>query len=176
MGCSRGDEGRRTEHGFSLIETIIALGVLAVVAAGVLPLGVIATKSTENHGHLMARSTEYAQDKLEQLLALTWGDALTDTRTFPAAALGGSGLAVGGTTNTAAPVAAYVDYLDINGNTLPSGGAAPADWFYMRVWQVTSPRANLKQVTVVARVKASALGGPGRVPQSTVSALKTFPF
>jgi len=46
----------------------------------------------------------------------------------------------------------------------------------MRAWQVTSPRANLKQVTVVARVRASALGGPGRVPQSTVSALKTFPF
>jgi hypothetical protein len=79
--------------------------------------------------------------------------------------------------NTAAPVAAYVDYLDINGNTLPSvGGAAPANWFYMRVWQVTSPRFQLKQVTVVTRVKASALGGPGRVPQSTVSALKTFPF
>ena len=177
LRCLRRDEARRAESGFSLIETIIALGVLAVVAAGVLPLGVIATKSTENQGHLMARSTEYAQDKLEQLLALSWGDALTDTRTFPAAALGGSGLAVGGTTNTAAPVAAYVDYLDINGNTLPSvGGAAPASWFYMRVWRVTLPRANLKQVTVVAKVRASALGGPGRVPQSTVSALKTFPF
>ncbi len=177
MHGSPGNDRRRTEGGFSLIETVLALGVLAVVAAGVLPLGLIATKTTENQGHLMARSTEYAQDKLEQLLALAYGDSITDTRVFPAAAAGGSGLAIGGSTNTAAPVAAYVDYLDINGNVLAgAGGAAPADWFYMRAWQVTSPRANLKQVTIVASVKASALGGPGRVPQSTVSALKTFPF
>ena len=166
----------KTENGFSLIETVIALGVLAVVAAGILPLGIIATKTTENQGHLTARSTEYAQDKLEQLLALAYGDSISDTRVFPAAANGGSGLTVGGSTNTAAPVAAYVDYLDINGNVLAAAGGAPANWFYMRAWQVTSPRANLKQVTVIAIVKVSALGGPGRIPQSTVSALKTFPF
>lgn len=167
---------RRNEHGFSLIETTIALGILAVVAVGILPMGIIATKTTENQGHLMARSTEYAQDKLEQLLALAYGDAITDTRVFPAAALGGSGLAIGGSLDTSAPVAAYVDYLDVNGNVLAAGGGAPANWYYMRVWQVTLPRANLKQVTVVARVKVSALGGPGRIPESRVSALKTFPF
>jgi len=169
---------RFTSHqGFSLIETMIALGILAVVAAGVLPLGIIATKATENQGHLMARSTEYAQDKLEQLLALAWGDVLTDTRVFPAAATGGSGLDIGGSTNTAAPVAKYVDYLDVNGNVLASaGGAAPANWYYMRAWRISSPRANLKQVSVVARVKASALGGPGKIPESRVTALKTFPF
>jgi prepilin-type N-terminal cleavage/methylation domain-containing protein len=168
---------RQGERGFSLIETVIALGVLAVIAAGVLPLGVMATTTTENQGHLMARCTEYAQDKMEQLLALAWGDSISDTRVFPAAANGGSGLAIGGTTNTAAPVAAYVDYLDINGNLLVSAnGAPPADWFYERAWQVTSPRANLKQVSVRATVRAAALGGSGRMPTSTVAALKTFPF
>ena len=117
----------RTENGFSLIETVIAVGVLAVVAAGILPLGIIATKTTENQGHMTARSTEYAQDKLEQLLALAYGDSISDTRVFPAAANGGSGLSVGGSTNTAAPVAAYVDYLDISGNVLATaGGRLPA--------------------------------------------------
>ena len=48
LRCLRRDEARRAESGFSLIETIIALGVLAVVAAGVLPLGIIATKSTHS--------------------------------------------------------------------------------------------------------------------------------
>ena len=167
---------RSSEPGFTLIETSIALGVLAIVAAGVLPMGLMATKTTENQGHLSARTTEYAQDKLEQLMALAYGDVLTDTRSFPAAAAGGSGLALGGTLNTVAPIAQYSDYLDLNGNVLPPAANPPADWYYLRVWQIVSPRANLKQITVVAQVRRTVLGGPGLVPRSTISSLKTFPF
>ena len=153
---------------------MIALGILAIVAAGVLPLGVIAAKSTENYGHLNARTTEYAQDKVEQLMALAYGDSTTDTRSFPAPAAGGSGLTVGGSVNTAAPVVLYVDYLDVNGTVL--AGNPPASWYYMRAWQIAQVRANLKQITVITRVNALSLGGPGLVPQSTVSVLKTSPF
>ena len=166
----------QSNDGFTLLETLCALGLLAVVAAGVLPLGLIATKMTENQGHLVARTTEYSQDKLEQLLALAYGDSTSDTRVFPATSTGGTGLAVGGSTNTGAPVDGYVDYLDANGNVLASGVNAPANWFYMRAWQVSTPRANLKQVTVTAIVRAAAAGGTGSIPQSTVSALKTSPF
>jgi len=166
----------RSHAGFTLIETLCALGLLAVVAAGVLPLGLLATKVTENQGHLVARTTEYAQDKLEQLLALAYGDTTSDTRVFPATSAGGTGLAVGGSTNTAAPVAGYVDYLDANGNVLAAGANAPANWFYMRAWQVSTPRANLKLVTVTAIVRAAAAGGMGNIPRSSVSALKTSPF
>jgi prepilin-type N-terminal cleavage/methylation domain-containing protein len=166
----------RSQGGFTLIETLCALGLLAVVAAGVLPLGLLATKLTENQGHLVARTTEYAQDKLEQLLALAYGDSTSDTRVFPATSTGGTGLTIGGSLNTAAPVTGYVDYLDANGNVLASGGGAPANWFYMRAWQVTSPRANLKQVTVTAIVRAAAAGGSGDIPRSSVTALKTSPF
>lgn len=151
---------------------MIALGILAIVAAGVLPLGIIAAKSTENYGHLNARTTEYAQDKIEQLMALAYGDASTDTRVFPAALTGGSGLTVGGSVNTAAPAAQYVDYLDDRGNV----SNAAANWYYMRAWQITQVRPNLKQITVIVRVNALSLGGPGLVPQSTVSVLKTSPF
>ena len=166
----------RSSEGFSLLETLIALGLVLVVAAGVLPLGVIAVSTTENQGHLMARSTEYAQDKLEQLLALAWGDTTSDTRVFPATFAGGSGLAVGGSLDPDAPAAAYTDYLDINGNVLPANGGVPATWFYQRVWVVEIPSANLKRVTVLARVRAAAAGGAGTIPRSTVAALKTFPF
>ena len=162
--------------GFSLIETTIALLLLAIVAAGVLPVGILATRQTENQGHLEARATEYAQDKLEQLMALSYGDTLTDTRTLPPAVIGGSGLVVGGTLNTAAPSALYVDYLRINGDLIPPAAGPPADWFYMRVWQITSPVANLKQITVTTLVRSPALGATARAPQATVAALKTNPF
>lgn len=164
------------EDGFSILETMFAICLLFVVSIGLLPLGLIATTNTENQGHLMARTTEYAQDKMEQLLALSYGDNSTDTRVFPATDLGGSGLAVGGSANPAAPVNLYADYLDISGTLLPSvGGAAPANWYYQRVWAIASPSVNLKQITVTATTR-TAVGSIGRVPRATVTSLKTFPF
>jgi hypothetical protein len=162
--------------GFSLLETVFALMILLVVAAGVLPMGVMATKTSENQGHLVARTTEYAQDKMEQLMALAYGDSISDTRVFPTSDTGGSGLTIGGSSDPAAPVNLYVDYLDMNGNLFAAGGAAPANWYYMRVWQVSQPRANLKQISVTVTVRTSALGGLGSVPRSTVTALKSAPF
>lgn len=167
---------RHSPAGFSLLETVFALSLLLVASLGLLPLGLLATSTTENQGHLMARTTEYAQDKLEQLLALSWGDTTSDTRVFPAGNTGGTGLAVGGSADAAAPVALYVDYLDINGTLLPAVGTTPpANWYYKRVWQVSLPSANLKQVTVTTTVK-SAVGGWGRTPGATIISLKTFPF
>jgi prepilin-type N-terminal cleavage/methylation domain-containing protein len=164
------------QGGFSLIETMVALGILAVVAAGVLPLGVTAIKSTEVHGHLRVRTTEYAQDKIEQLMALAYGDTASDTRVFPAKDKDGSGLTVGGSLDTNAPSALYADYLDASGKLLDPGNGPPAGWYYMRAWQITQVRANLKQITVIARVNTSWAGSPGTVPRSTVTVLKTSPF
>lgn len=167
----------RCQAGFTLIETMIALGVLAVAAAGILPLGLLAVTTTENQGHLLARTTEYAQDKLEQLMSLAYGDSTSDTRVFPAEDLGGSGLTIGGSANPDAPVALYVDYLDADGTLIPSvGTAAPAGWYYKRVWAVTSPRAFLKQIAVTVTVKTAVAGGLGRPPRSSLTVLKTSPF
>ena len=63
------------------------------IAVGLLSMAALATVFTENHGHLEARTTEYAQDKMEQLLALVYTDGITDTTTFPATATGGTGMA-----------------------------------------------------------------------------------
>lgn len=166
-----------SNRGFTLVEVMVALLVLLVVTAGVLPLTLVATKTAENQGHLMSRSTEYAQDKLEQLLALAYGDETSDTRVFPAPDEGGTGLAEGGSADPDAPVASYVDYLDIDGTLVAAeDDEEPANWFYKRVWEIEVPSANLKQVTVTAIVRASSSGGLGQIPRATVSALKTFPF
>jgi hypothetical protein len=157
-----------------LIETLIACLILIVVMAGVMSIGVLSMTTTENQGHLAARTTEYAQDKMEQLVALAYGDTVSDTRVFPAAGAGGTGLAVGGSTNPNAPVNGYVDYLDVNGNLLASGGGAPANWYYVRVWQITNPSVNLKQLSVTSTVRWGF--GKQLAPISTVTVLKTFPF
>jgi type II secretory pathway pseudopilin PulG len=162
--------------GFTLLETVFALSVLLIVALGLLPLGVLATTTTENEGHLMARTTEYAQDKMEQLLSLAYGDVTSDTRVFPSTTTGGSGLALGGSADPSAPVALYVDYLDVNGTLIASTGTtAPASWYYKRAWKVESAGTNLKQITVAAVTK-SAAGSTGRVPQATLASIKTYPF
>lgn len=165
---------RGGQAGLTLIETVIATMLLLVVLAGLGSMGIVGLTATENQGHLAARATEYAQDKMEQLLSLAWGDATSDTRVFPAVNAGGTGLAVGGSANPDAPVDGYVDYLDRNGNLLASGGGVPANWFYIRVWQVTLVQANLKQISVTATT-ATALGRQDP-PSAMVTALKSFPF
>ena len=166
----------RGEAGTTLIETAIASAILVVVMAGLMGMAALATSITENQGHLMARTTEYAVDKMEQLLELTYGDAQSNTTVFPTVNSGGTGFAEGGSSNPSAPVNGYIDYLDQNGNVLctvndPCGTTPPSSWFYKRVWQVSVESTNLKQVTVTSIVRSSV--GRAKLPQSTVSAYKT---
>ena len=143
----------RAQEGFSLLETVMALSLLLVVSLGLLPLGIIATTTTENQGHLMARTTEYAQDKMEQL----WRCPTAIRRRIPACfrqrhrrdgahhwrqlESGCAGRAVRGLPRHRR----LIDSLVRDDGT--------SDWFYKRVWQISSPSANLKQLTVTARVK-----------------------
>jgi hypothetical protein len=174
------------ERGTTLIETTIASGILLVTLAGLLTLGAVATMHTENQGHLAPRTTEYAQDKMEQLLALAYSDAAADTEPFPALGAGGSGLGVGGSNNPLAPANLYVDWLAQDGSLLGGGTAAPANWFYQRVWQITCVAAictpdpatgadrGIKRIDVTVRVRTGVANFmPAR---STVTALKASQF
>lgn len=182
----------KSQSGMSLLETMIALAILLIVAAGVMSIATIATSTTETQGHLASRTTEYAQDKMEQLLALAFCDGppnttATDTTVFPAVVdASGTGLAgctnlsgnpptasAGGSLDPANPVTGYVDYLDTSGNLVGS----TASWEYIRVWQISVPSGSsgLKQISVLAQAHY-AIGKDGQVPTSTVVALKTFPF
>jgi|SRR6516164_2595237 prepilin-type N-terminal cleavage/methylation domain-containing protein len=180
-----------SQAGLTLLEMMIALTVLLIVSVGVMGLGALAMITTENQGHLVARTAEYAQDKMEQLLALKFCDATSDTTVLPTNAAGGQGLAgcaaplnnngtgAGGSSDPSAPVAGFVDYLDDSGNLLAtgSGGAAPGGWKYIRVWQVSSANATntVKQIAVTVKV-SNEVGSGGALPQSTLTALKAYPF
>ncbi len=188
---------RPPQAGMSLLETMIALAILLIATVGLLSMGMAAIGTTENQGHLTARTAEYAQDKMEQLISLAFGDTVTDTTQFPAcspvtttppACTTGTGLAIGGGSDPTAPVATpgngYVDYLDISGNPIASTG----DWFYIRVWQISNPPGSstctvnsvsapcLKQITVTAKVRREVGAPQGALPQSTLVSVKTYPF
>lgn len=173
------------ERGIMLLETMIALAILIIVAVGLMSMSLTAIATTENQGHLAARTAEYAQDKMEQLMSLAYSDSTTDTSFFPAcgpsstpACNNGTGLAVGGSSNPTSPSAGYLDYLDISGNPLTfTGTTAPNGWYYIRVWQISAPSGttNLKQITVTSQTR-SDVGPVGAVPTSSVVSFKSSPF
>jgi prepilin-type N-terminal cleavage/methylation domain-containing protein len=182
----------KLQRGMTLVETMVALAMLLVVASGVLSLACVAVTTTENQGHLAARTAEYAQDKMEQLMALAYCDGTggtgTDTTQFPAVVGVGTGLAgctaggtiptasIGGSSDPLKPAKGYVDYLDATGTLVTS----TSNWEYIRVWQISIPSSatsssGLKQIAVTVTVK-NGVGAGGLLPQSTVVALKSYPF
>jgi type II secretory pathway pseudopilin PulG len=178
------------EAGMTLIETMIALAVLFIVAAGLMGLAVVATVTTENQGHLATRTAEYAQDKMEQLMSLKYGDSSSDTISADCVmylvdqdcSTGAAGLFPGGSLDFDAPADDYVDYLDREGNPLGGGVAAPGDWFFQRVWLIEDSVADvtlpdgIKRITVSCRTRNTVQMQSGDMLASTLVTLKSDPF
>jgi hypothetical protein len=179
------------EHGTTILEVMVASALLVVLMAGLMGMSSLAISTTENQGHLGARATEYAQDKMEQLLALDYSNTITDTRTVPVGTCTSAplcGLSPGGSYNVDNPAAMYVDYLDVNGNLCGTPGAGcgppsntpPDGWFYERAWQIDDSTTDatlptgLKRITVAA---ATSRGfGGGTRATSYLAVLKSSPF
>ena len=72
----------KRSNGFSLIEVIIALFILAVALLALAGLMVSTTKNTSFGGHMTEAST-FAQDKVEELKVSQWASVVSgaDTRT-----------------------------------------------------------------------------------------------
>ena len=195
---------RSAQAGMTLIETVIALAILFIVATGLMGLGVVATITTENQGHLATRTAEYAQDKMEQLLSLEYSDPEcpgavpcnlgTDTISPDCVDYlvdadcsdGERALWPGGDLNFASADLSYVDYLDARGNALGGGVAPPAGWFYMRVWRIEAQGTEipgstalpifLKRITVSCRARTTLQGTSAQPFASTLTSIKAKPF
>ena len=163
------------QRGFSLIETLIAIVILLIGIVAVISLFGVAVSQNANQGEFGTRTTEYCQDKMEQMLALSFTDSTTNTAVYPPAATGGTGLGFGlspsgtvGSVNTASPATGYVDYLDATGNLLPSS----TGWFYKRQWSISLNAAGtMKTITVVAITRTQA--GAGTPPSTRLVSYKT---
>ena len=163
------------ERGSSLIEMMIGTAVLLL---GIVPLmGVFGLAVAQNGSYvdMATRTGFYAQDKMEQLMALSFTDATANTTVYPTAAVGGTGL--GGTmagnstlggVNPAAPVASYVDYLTFQGVLQTAAAGAT----YRRQWSIsTDATGSLKTITVL--VTMVGYSGPGAAPSTTLVCMKS---
>ena len=163
------------QRGLSLIEAMIATMVFLFGIVSVMSLFTVAATQNANQGEFATRTTEYAQDKMEQMLTLTFNDSTTNTTVYPPAATGGTGLgaslSAGGTVgsvNTASPATGYVDYLNAQGTLLGSSSG----WFYKRQWSISLNAAGtMKTITVVVITKAQA--GASKPPSTRLISYKT---
>lgn len=97
-----------SDDGFTLIETVIATGVLVTALAGLAQLFALTARSTRDAGEQGA-ALSAAQDKIETLRSVAFGyGPLGGAITDPALALSGSG-------SLGADTDGFVDYLAADG-------------------------------------------------------------
>ena len=155
LGRDPGPGKQHPERGATLIETIVAIVVLTIGVTGIMSLLAATISQNWNRGDRATRTTEYAQDKMEQLLALGFTDGTSNTTVYPTQSSGGTGLggAMAGSTTAGgvvagSPVSQYVDYIDGSGNLSSVSTGA----LYVRQWSITTnAAANLKTITVSVR-------------------------
>lgn len=166
--------------GFSLIETLIALGLVTGAVIALVQLFALSTSS-----NLGSKSMTYAAflaaQKIEELRSLAFGfDAnglpLTDTDsdTVRDAPAGGTGLSLSAPGTLAQNTAGYVDHLDGSGNTRGGGVTPPGDAIYTRRWSVEPLPADpgnaiVIQVLVTVRGRIASISmAPGDVRLTTI--------
>ena len=162
-------------RGFGLIEVMFAIVVLVIGLVASLSMFGVAVGQNASQGEEATRTTEYAQDKMEQLMALSFSDGTTNTTVYPPVSPGGTGLggtvaasATTGGINPALPVTGYVDYLDSVGSLTTN----TSQQYYVRQWSITADAtATLKTITVyAAALKALTRGA---APSTTLVCKKT---
>lgn len=146
--CEMSEQHVPDERGFSLLEALIATGILAVSLVSLADLFGLAIRS-----NLAARSTTtatvLAQQKLEELRALSW----TALSPSPPSAL---------QDNTPG----FVDHVDQFGETRGGGADRSADAIYTRRWAIEPLPSTPDTLVIQVRVMRNAVRGAAvRLPE-----------
>jgi prepilin-type N-terminal cleavage/methylation domain-containing protein len=153
--CQSPHHGRRS--GFTLLEVVVALGLLSCALLAVAPLLTVAARATD-----VSRATTVAANlaaqKLEQLRALAWG---FDADGVPVEELGPSPPG-----SLTANTSGYVDYLDDGGAWIGGGPSPPPQAVFVRRWSIETdggavPAATLILWVVILRRGAPSAATPG---------------
>jgi prepilin-type N-terminal cleavage/methylation domain-containing protein len=133
-------------RGFTLVEVLIALGILAVAALSSAQLIVI-TCSAIQVARLQTSTVALSSSRMEQLRALTWGfdsnglptgDSSTNLSVEPPAS-DGTGLAFSPAGSLQQNTPGFVDFLDSGGRWMSAGPAPPPAAAYLRRWSIEPP-------------------------------------
>lgn len=164
--------------GFTLIEVLIAMTILAVALVSLAQLFVVSTANNDR-ARVATFATILAAQKMEQLRGLAWGFdamglALTDTSANTAAPIetpvGGTGLAPSAEDTLVRSAEGYVDYVDRLGNVLGGGTTPLPGTAYIRRWSVR-PLAASPGGAIALRVAVTPLNR--ETAAATLSSLKT---
>ena len=152
-------------RGFTLVEVVIAIGLLTMVSLGVAQLFAASTRA-----NLSARSgtstTTMAEQKMEQIRSLTWGfdlagqglpvsDTTTNLAVYPMTA-NGSGLNPSPPDSLEQNVTGFFDYVDAHGVWVGTGATIPGTAAYVRRWSI-SPLPTNPNNTLVIQVLVTPL-------------------
>ncbi len=160
----------RAESGFTIVEALIAMMLIAVAALGVAELSGVASRAGDA-ARVQTSATLMASQKMEQLLSLTWrfdglglgqpeGDLTTDVSRDPATT-GGTGLGPSPLGALDANTPGHVDFLDRAGRWVGTGAAVPAEAVYVRRWSV-APLASDPADALVLRVLVRSIARTSR--------------
>jgi type II secretory pathway pseudopilin PulG len=165
-------------RGFSLIEVLVACGLLATALIALAQMFVISTQA-----NMGARNTTYAavlaEQKLEELRSLTWGfdsqglpitDTTTNTAVTPELANGGTGLAPSPGTALQENTVGYVDHIDMFGNKVSANAQAPPTALYTRRWSV-EPLPTNPNNTIIIQVLVTRNRNRGDADEGAVARL-----
>ncbi len=171
-------KSKSSERGFSIIETMIAVGLLTTVSLSVAQLFAVAAKRNLD-ARAQTSTAILAVQKMEQLRGLTWGfdtiglglplsDTTTDLSTDPPSANGrGLNPSPLGTLDGNTP--GYVDYIGVYGDWVGNGASPSPNTTFIRRWSVeplpTNPNNTLILQVLVTHLRTEARGagtGPRR--------------
>jgi len=165
------------DRGFTLMEVLVAMGLLSVAALGGMQLIAVAT-GTMSRARLQSLATGLAASRMEQLRGLRFefdddGVRVTDASTDLSAGLpapGGAGLTVSSSASLDGNVPGYADFLDRNGAWTGNGAVPPAGTTFIRRWSIDAldPGGDLLALQVLVRPVASgSASGSERVAGET---------
>jgi prepilin-type N-terminal cleavage/methylation domain-containing protein len=169
---------RAGDRGVSLIEVLVALVLIVPGVIGAAGLITMAARSARD-ARLESIGVMLAAQKLEQLRALEWNaddagngpivsDVTTDLTRDPPAP-GGIGLSQSPAGALDSNVPGFVDYLDVSGRWVGTGGAPPPTAAFIRRWAVTplpaDPANSLVLQVLVTNVARAAQVVPHPAPR-----------